>query len=104
MMFEERFHVSRAWHVKAQELRATGMSYAAVARELGVTKTAVWQGCNPERAAAIKRRWRVRSGGACDREYRRRNWYRIKLRDQARAEGKERNIPTASVLAMWGAI
>src|SRR4051812_17413382 len=40
-----------AWHAEAQRLRAEGMTYAAIGREMGYTPSAVRMACNPDIAA-----------------------------------------------------
>ena len=62
---------------KAQELRAGGMTYRAIARELGVSHPTIMMWCNPEYAAKKMsekaERQKSEDGRRYFREYRRKN-------------------------------
>lgn len=41
----------RVWHDEARKLKADGWTYQRIAAEFGVTPTAVYFACNPEKRA-----------------------------------------------------
>jgi transposase len=73
--------MSQPWHERARRMHVGGMRYVDIARQFGVTSSAVWKACNPERAAEMA------SDSNNKRRDARRDWDRAAMRrNRARCE------------------